>query len=97
MAFIGIAVAVTAAAAAAVSVARGLNLIVVVAGLQVRGFIGGRDFIDGAFASRNDFLAILPIHPIVFGNDFEPALSVFVPIFVQVQVLVPPEIGRASV
>ena len=56
LASIGIAVAVTATSAA-IAAARALGLIVVVAGLQVRNSIDGRGFIDGVFASRNDFLA----------------------------------------
>jgi len=86
LAFIGIAGAVTAAAA--VAVARALDLAFVVAGLQVRDFIDGRDFIERLFASRNDFPSILSIHPVVFGDDFEPALSALVRVFVQV--LAPP-------
>ena len=80
LAFIGIAVAV--AVTAAVAVARALDLAVFVAGLQVRDFIDGLDYIDGAFASRNNYLANRTIHPVVFGDDSEPAPRVHVPISV---------------
>ena len=89
--FIGIAITANAATAA-VAVARALDLTGFVAGLQVRDLTDGRDLIGGAFASRNDFLAILSIHPVVFGDDYEPALSVLVPIFVRV--LVPPDVQK---
>ena len=53
LALIGIAATFTAAAAV-FAVARALDLIAVVAGPQVRDFIGGRGFIDGSFVSRNN-------------------------------------------